>query len=438
MKDTFRPGQTVWLEMAGERCEIRELLGSGGQAEVYRAAIQGRECALKWYYPEQATTGHRAGIERLLKKGAPSDSFLWPCDLALCQGLPSFGYVTPLRPARFRHLGDLLSRRVDPSFRTLTTVCLNLAEAFTRLHGEGLCYSRFCFGNIFFDPDTGEVCLCENDDVAAEGEDWKGGVGTPRFLAPELIARHTGPSAATDLHSLAVLLFYILMVHHPLEGRHETELNCLDLDAVRKLYGPHAVFIFDPKNLGNLPVPGLQDNALVFWNFYPGYVRDIFLRAFGPGLYDPQARIGENEWRGLFSRMRDQIYYCDHCGTENFLPDSGNLPGALPEQECWSCQESLPSPLRLRLVPHAVVLNQDTVLFAHHIDANRRNDFSQIMAEMAPHPSRENVWGLKNVSAATWNSFAPDGASVAVPSGRSVILMPGLRVRFGNVEGAVL
>ena len=438
MKDTFRPGQTVWLETAGERCEIKELIGSGGQAEVYRATFQGRECALKWFYPAQATTLRRAGIERILKKGAPSDSFLWPCDLALCQGVPSFGYITPLRPARFRNLGELLSRRIDPSFRALTTACLNLTEAFMRLHTEGLCYSRLSFGNIFLDPNTGEICFCENDDLAAEGEDWKGGLGTPRFLAPELIARQASPSMATDLHSLAVLLFHILMDHHPLEGRHETEINCLDLEAMRRLYGPNALFIFDPKNLANLPVPGLQDNALVFWNFYPGYIRDIFVRAFASGLYDPQARIGENEWRSTFTRMRDQIYYCDNCGTENFLPDAGNLPGALPAQECWLCRHTLPSPLRMRLVHHAVVLNQDTLLFAHHLDANRRHDFSQIMAEMAPHPTRSDVWGLKNVSAATWNSFSPSGASVPVPSGRSVSLMPGLRVRFGNVDGTVL
>jgi hypothetical protein len=167
-------------------------------------------------------------------------------------------------------------------------------------------------------------------------------------------------------------------------------------------------------------------------------VRDVFMRAFTGGLYDPKARISESEWRSVFTRMRDQIYYCDHCGTESFLPDSGNSPGLLPEQECWSCHETLPVPLRLRLVHHAVVLNQDTVLFAHHLDANRRNDFSQIMAEIAPHPSRSDVWGLKNVSTPTWNSLSPTGASAAVPSGRSVSLIPGLRVRFGNVEGTVL
>ncbi len=438
MKNSFRPGHAVWLKMAEDRCEIKELIGSGIQGEVYRASFQGRDCALKWYFPSQATPERRAGIERLLVKGAPSDSFLWPCDLALCQDVPSFGYVTPLRPARFRNLGELLSRKIEASFRSVATAGLELADAFLRLHIEGLSYSHFSLGNVFFDPETGAVSLSENDDLAVDGEDWVGGLGTPRFLAPELIAGNASPSVETDLHTLAVLLFCLLMGHHPLEGRHETEIACLDLEAMKKLYGTNALFIFDPKNLANLPVPGIQDNALIFWNFYPGYVRDIFLRAFAVALHEPSARVNENDWRSMFTRMRDQIYYCDNCGTESFLSDTGNSPGALAEHECWFCHQPQPPPLRMRLVHHAVVLNQDTVLFAHHVDGNRRNDFSQIMAEVSPHPSREGVWGLKNVSAQTWNSFSPTGASVAVTSGRSVSLIPGLRVRFGNVEGTVL
>jgi serine/threonine protein kinase len=438
MKSSFRPGHMVWLKMAEERCEIKELLGCGRQSEVYRASFQGRDCALKWYFPSEATKERREALERSLAKGAPSDSFLWPCDLALCQDVPSFGYVTQLRDPRFRNLGELLARKVDTSFRSLTTAGLGLADAFLRLHIDGFCYSHLSLGNIFFDPAKGDVLLTENDDLAVDGEDWHGPLGTPRFLAPELITGNAPPSVATDLHSLAVLLFCLLMGHHPLEGRHETEIACLDLEAMRKLYGTSALFIFDPKNLANLPVPGIQDNPLIFWNFYPGYVRDIFLRALTAALYDPSQRVNENDWRAVFTRMRDQIYYCDACGTENFLSDTGNSPGALAEQECWFCRQPLPPPLRMRLVHHAVVLNQDTVLFAHHVDGNRRNDFSQIMAEVAPHPSRADIWGLKNVSAQTWNSFSPTGASVAVPAGRSVSLIPGLKVRFGNVEGTVL
>jgi hypothetical protein len=79
----------------------------------------------------------------------------------------------------------------------------------------------------------------------------------------------------------------------------------------------------------------------------------------------------------------------------------------------------------------------DTVLFAHHLDLNRRNDHSEVMAEMVPHPTKPDVWGLKNVSPKSWVSVAPSGKKVEVATGRSVSLIPGLRILFGNVEGTV-
>src|SRR5271154_7461459 len=140
LMNTFRPGQTVWLETAGERCEIAELIGAGGQGQVYRASLQGNECALKWYYPHTATAEQRGAVELLVKKGPPNDRFLWPLDTAVCQGFSSFGYLMPLREPRFRSLAELMNREVDPTFRTLTGVGLGLADCFLRLHSLSLCY----------------------------------------------------------------------------------------------------------------------------------------------------------------------------------------------------------------------------------------------------------------------------------------------------------
>ena len=436
--NTFSKGQTVWLEIAGERCEIKELIGSGGQGQVYRVGLHEQDYALKWYFPNNATTEQREAIERLVHKGPPNDRFLWPLDIALCQGYASFGYLMPLRDGRYRGLAELMNREVDPTFRTLTRVGLELADSFLRLHSLGLCYSDISFGNIFFDPVTGDISICDNDNVAVDGEGISGVLGTPRFMAPEIVGGYARPAANTDLYSLAVILFYIFMIHHPLEGRREREINCLDLAGMQKLYGTDALFIFDPKHGANRPVAGVHNNATLFWNFYPGYVRDIFTRAFTEGLRDPGARVRESEWRTVFTRMRDQIFYCDKCGAENFLTDEGDKPGAMTSQECWNCREAMVPPLRLHLGHHSMVLNQDTLLYAHHLDANRRNDYSEILAEMVPHPKRPDVWGLKNMSAQTWNSFPPSGAPMEVAAGRSVSLVPGLRIRFGNVEGTVL
>jgi DNA-binding helix-hairpin-helix protein with protein kinase domain len=437
--NTFRPGQTVWLEIAGEPCEIKALIGSGGQGQVYHTAINGQDCALKWYFPHSATEAQRTAIERLIHKGPPNDRFLWPLDIAVCQGLPSFGYLMPLRDPRYRGMAELMSRVVDPTFKTLTTMALELADSFLRLHSLGFCYSDISFGNVFFDPVTGEISICDNDNVAVDGEGFSDVLGTPRFMAPEIVREEARPNIGTDLYSLAVILFYMFMVHHPLEGRREREIACLDLPAMKKLYGTEALFIFDPKHGANRPVAGVHNNATIFWNLYPGYVRDIFTRAFTEGLRDPGARVRESEWRNVFTRMRDQIYYCHNCGAEIFLTDDGDSPEPLAPQTCWFCHEAPAPPMRLLLGRHSMVLNQDTLVYAHHLDANRRNDYSEIMAEMVPHPSRPDIWGLKNTSGQTWTTVPPAGTpTVEVPSGRSVSLIPGLRIHFGTVEGMIV
>jgi hypothetical protein len=95
--------------------------------------------------------------------------------------------------------------------------------------------------------------------------------------------------------------------------------------------------------------------------------------------------------------------------------------------------------MRLLIGRHSIVLNQDTLLYPHHFDVNRRNDYSEVWAEMVPHPKRPDVWGLKNVSGQNWTSTPPSGAPVLeVTSGRSVSLVPGLRIRFGTAEGTVV
>ena len=95
--------------------------------------------------------------------------------------------------------------------------------------------------------------------------------------------------------------------------------------------------------------------------------------------------------------------------------------------------------MRLLLGRHSIVLDQDTALFPHHLDANRRNDYSEVLAEVAPHPTRPDIWGLKNVSSQTWKTIPPAGAPVVeVASGRSVSLVPGLQIHFGTAEGTIL
>lgn len=82
-----------------------------------------------------------------------------------------------------------------------------------------------------------------------------GGVlGTPGFMAPEIVRGEKRPSRETDRYSLSVLLFYLFMVNHPLEGKLEANIKCMDYAARVKLYGTDPVFIFDPDNRTTIKV----------------------------------------------------------------------------------------------------------------------------------------------------------------------------------------
>jgi DNA-binding helix-hairpin-helix protein with protein kinase domain len=395
--------------------------------------------AVKWYFPDYLgrDTRLRERIEKAVQIGAPSDRFLWPLEVVSALDDTGFGYIMPLREARFKGIVDRMKCRVDPSFRAIATSGFDLAHSYLQLHAKGLCYRDISFGNVFFDPDTGDVRICDNDNVDVDGQ--PGGVnGTPRFMAPEIVRGEAAPSTQTDLFSLAVLLFYLLMMHHPLEGRKESSIHSLDLPAMKKLYGDEPVFIYDPHDASNQPVAGYHDNALRNWPIYPKFMRDMFIRAFTDGIRDPQnGRVRESEWRVAMVRLRDALYYCGSCGAENLydadaLQVSGGAPGA-----CWRCKKPTKLPYRIRIGKTVVILNHDTRLYPHHVDGNRMYDFSAPVAEVARRPNNPDVWGLKNLSGEKWVCTATSGALQAVEPGRSVSLTPGSRINFGGTEGEI-
>jgi eukaryotic-like serine/threonine-protein kinase len=431
----LRQGQTVRCEPSGMNCTIGELLGAGGQGEVYKAELGGNAVAVKWFFAHMATPEQRASMELLVRKGPPSEHFLYPLEITTAAGTPGFGYVMPLRPKRFKNIVDLMTRRIEPTFRALATAGFNLAHNYLLLHTQGLCYRDISFGNAFFDPDNGDVLIADNDNVSVDGAGVLGVLGTPRFMAPEIVRGEALPSTQTDLFSLAVLIFYMLMVAHPLEGKKEAAIKALDLPAMTKLYGKEPVFIFDPADDSNRPVPGIHDNALAFWRIYPQFLRDIFIRAFTLGIRDPKnGRVRESEWRAAMVQLRDSIFYCAHCSLENFydaqaLKSNGN-PGL-----CWACATQLKLPPRIRIGKSVVMLNYDAKLFPHHVDDGRLYDFSAPIAAVAVHPTNQSIWGLKNLSQDKWFITTSDGNVNDVMTGQSVTIAIGTKIQFGNLEG---
>lgn len=436
MSEILKKNQIVKTERSKLDCLVGDFLGGGGQGEVYTASLGQQTVALKWYYPNSATPGQRTALEKLIDKGAPNAKFLWPLEIVSEPSLNGFGYIMALREKKFANIVDLMKRRISPKLAVLVRAGFELANSFLQLHSKGLCYRDISFGNAFFDPDTGEVLICDNDNVAIDGLASGGVLGTPRFMAPEVVRGDSTPNKDSDLYSLAVLLFYILMTSHPLEGKKESDIKCFDLPAMNKLYGTEPVFIYDPLDKSNRPVKGCHDNAIAFWNIYPEFIQKLFIKAFTDGIKDAvNGRVRESEWRLALIKLLDSIIYCQ-CGVENFY-DIEKLK-TNKTLTCWDCAKPIILPPRIKLGGNVVMLNHDTKIHPHHIDNhNKIFDFSTAIAEVTQNPKKPGLWGLKNNSCAKWNITMPDGTLKDVEPNQNAPILNGLKINFGIIEGEI-
>lgn len=415
------PGDTISLSAKGGAWRVTRLIGEGGQGAVYelRSEADGELRALKWYNERAATDSQRNAIRRLIQRGRPGAMFLWP-EVIVDGADGRFGYTMALRPTTSRSISDLLLGRVDGRPTLALALCVELANAFLLLHAEGLCYRDISFGNVFFDPGSGAVFVCDNDNVGVDGESESGVLGTRRFMAPEIVRGDAGPSAQTDLHSLAVLLFYVTMMHHPLIGRREQEHRGRAGETY--LLGTQPLFIFDPDDDANRPNPLTQPAAIARWARYPEPIRALFVQAFTAGLANPSNRVRESVWRSALIRTRDHVVVCPWCGSEN-LTERGMLAS------CVDCHRAVDSPVLLHSARGDIVVNDGTVITRHHIDFDF--DFATVVGRVLYDPGRRR-WGIRNESTEAWTIDVRGRGASRVEPGQTVALVSDARLLIGR------
>ena len=253
MNELLKTGQVVQTEISGQPCKVEKFLGGGGQGEVYQAQWAGGSFALKWYYPQTATADQRDALNKLVKDQPPSDAFLWPLDMALAPPVPGFGYIMRLREQRFKSLMDLITGTIDPKFRVLATVGLGLADNFFKLHAKGLCYRDISFGNAFFDPDSGEVLICDNDNVTTNRSPKVSVLGTPDFMAPEIVRREAFPAGKPISTPCPCCCSSSSTSTTHSRGRKSCP-STAGTSLRKRVFGTAPVFIFDPNDTSNQAV----------------------------------------------------------------------------------------------------------------------------------------------------------------------------------------
>jgi serine/threonine protein kinase len=244
-------------------------------------------------------------------------------------------------------------------------------------------------------------------------------------MAPEVVMGKKMPDVHTDRFSLAVVLYMLLFLNHPLEGK-KTLCPCLTEELERKFYGSDPVFVWDETNDTNRPVRGVHANEIKLWPVYPKFVRDTFQSAFTHEAMigrNIEQRVNEKEWQKVFTDLRDVTIRCS-CGEETFIDPAQNV------SNCINCGKSIERPMFLNVKKYNVAIAKGKKLYTCHVKDG--DDYINVKGEIVSSVNNPSVLGLKNLSDNAWEAVLPNGASKVFNPGQVIRLGKGIKIKFSH------
>ena len=398
--------------VGGGTATIVKELGRGGQGIVYLVEVCGEKKALKWYLNAPDDKFYR-NLEHNIASGAPSDAFLWPEYLTEKQQ-GSYGYIMKLRPQNYYEFGNFLLAKVSfKSFTAMLSAAMRICDGFMMLHRFGYSYQDLNDGNFFIDPQTGDVLICDNDNVMPQGE--KSGImGKARYMAPEIVAGGI-PDKYSDRFSLSVILFMLFYANHPFEGAKVVACPCMTESFEKRFYGSEALFIYDPIDKSNLPVRGIHQNVIRRWPVFPQLLRDTFIEEFSKEkLQNPSSRMIEQNWKKIISTVRDSLVVCRHCAEETFVNVSNT------KDKCMNCGKDVDLSKRLVINNRSLPMINKTAIY---IDEDNTPD-GVVTTDS------NGFMLIKNVSTETWTVETPSGKIKTVAPNEILPVKEGLKITF--------
>lgn len=412
----LKQGALIDLTASGKIKVLKEL-GRGGQGIVYLSEFNGHKYALKWYtqkYPDSFYDNIKNNIDH----GPPSKSFLWPLMLTKKQN-GSFGYVMELRKNDFFEFGDYLLAKVKfASISAMINAALQICEGFYYLHLKGFSYQDLNDGNFFINPQTGDVLICDNDNVTAQGSN-TGILGKARYMAPEIVLGGK-PDKYSDYYSLAVMLFMLFYGNHPLEGKKVVNCPCMTEENERKHFGSEALFIYDKEKQANLPVRGVHQNVMRRWPLFTELLQNAFTEAFSQNLIkNPTSRMIESRWEKIFVQLRNQLIICSNCGQETFIDLD-------KPTNCINCGKPAKSKYQINTGHGVIALSPKKMIFL--------GKAQKPVAVVRINKKDPSIWALQNLSSNLWLIETPDG-KVKELSGKEIMpIKPGIKITFSQHE----
>lgn len=415
----------------GKTGTIKKELGRGGQGIVYVIDYGCRDYALKWYTSPAIINSDAfyRNLDNNVNAGAPDSNFIWPLAITERQA-GSFGYIMRLRPKEYVDMSEFLLLHAQfANVQAQLNACLQVSIAFQRLHILGFSYQDMNDGNFFINPKTGDVLICDNDNVAPDGTNM-GILGKAGYMAPEIVEGKSMPNKYTDYYSLAVCLFLLIYMNRPFEGQWYLSCPCdNNPEMAQKLYGFSSVFIMDPSDTKNRPVLGVHNNVIKRWTIYPSLLATAFCKTFSKeAIQDQTKRLMDRQWHNILLQVRSMFVKCPNCGNSVFLDTQQ------PNKPCAWCNKPFLAFNALKVGRFTIPLVTGQIIYDCQIIGQTNYDLKA--GEVIV---KNGQLGIRNLSAYPWTVTLPDNSIKIINSGSGMPVRAGLKIKFGNQgESAII
>lgn len=434
----FKKNDTITVNDTDE-IVIEDFLGDGGQGEVYLVSYKGGKYALK-AYKNQESEDFRYNLKNNIERGAPSPVFLWP-KLLLDFDDGKIGYLMDLRPQNFvSFVSYLTGSKPFSSRRALLNWCIELCTAFKKLHELGYSYQDLNDGSFFLDPNTGDLLICDNDNVTADKRNL-GILGKMRYMAPEIVRGDKNsrrepqmPDVHSDRFSLAVILFMALCLGNPFEGERLKKYDVVDEEAEYEMFGADPLFVYHKTDKSNRPIRGYHSSVLKRWAYIPLYIKEAFHRTFVDGLTDREnERTTEIEWLKLLTKYRDEIIICPHCGYEYIVGFSEKKRYG----QCPACDSATKELCVLSVGRSAIALELGKKIYKTHLD-KYSSDYNVPLGVVIANKKNPSLWGIKLCLDHDVEIKDSSGAVKTVAADGVIPIVKSLKIKFNeNVIGEI-
>lgn len=356
-----------------------------------------------------------------------------------------------------------LDQRERGSWLSYIRICLLISRAVRRMHAAGLAHSDLSYKNVLVDPAGGNACIIDIDGLVVPGKYPPDVVGTPDFIAPEVLRTlHLSladplrklPTIETDRHALAVLIYLYLLYRHPLRGGKIHDTDPVKDEALAM--GERALFIEHPDDRSNRPnlndikshsMPWADPNRIPYTVCGP-YLKPLFDRAFMTGLHNPEARPTADEWEQALIKTVDLLQPCvnSRCEQKWYVFDNTVRP------TCPFCRTPFVGPLPvLNLYSargrgnfigdnHRLMVYSNQYLYPWH--ASRLVIPNEKLTEEQKKPVgyfvfHEGRWVFVNQTLPTMRDVTGDTPK-PVAIGEMIVLTDGQRLLFSDEDGGRL